>query len=160
MTGVWQKGADLSDDGLYRYCLWRRWGPGDSMVFVMLNPSVADHTVDDPTTTRCINFAKREGLGGLEIINLYALRATKPVHLRDHPEPEGRQNPEAWDQVLAYFHRGPIVAGWGVGQPPEIPSSRALLRADTSKWLCLGHTKNGLPRHPLFLPAETKLIPL
>lgn len=41
--------AKISDDGLYRYTLGRRWAPIDgpgSAVFVMLNPSTADANDD------------------------------------------------------------------------------------------------------------------
>ena len=56
------RAADLSPCGLYRFTLTRTWGaPGARVVFVMLNPSTADASVDDPTTTRCIGFARELG---------------------------------------------------------------------------------------------------
>jgi hypothetical protein len=67
------------------------------MAWVMLNPSTADAEVDDPTIRRCMSFAKREGYDGIEVLNLYGLRATKPKHLLDHPDPEGPQNLRHWD---------------------------------------------------------------
>jgi len=86
-------GAIVSDDGLYRYRLWRRWDAEcPTMVWIMLNPSTADAEVDDPTIRRCIGFARREHCGGIEVVNLYALRATNPAA---HPTPEGPENAKA-----------------------------------------------------------------
>ena len=40
--------ARLSDCGTYRYTLGRRWDDGPTATFVMLNPSTADASQDDP----------------------------------------------------------------------------------------------------------------
>lgn len=156
-----RSGADISDDGLYRYLLWREWDrTKDSMVWVMLNPSTADAQVNDPTITRCIGFAKREGCGGIVVLNLFALRATDPLELLDHPIPEGPRNSEVWRQVLDYYHRGPIVAGWGAMANRLNDRgifSWSLVSEDTSTWRCLGRTKDGSPRHPLYLPSQQPL---
>jgi len=155
------KGAILSDDGLYRYKLNREWAPSlQKMVWIMLNPSTADAEVDDPTIRRCMGFAKREGCGGIEVINLYALRATNPKELRTHSDPEGPDNLETWEQVLS-GHSGPVVAGWGASSPGHLPGSRAAMW-----WLsqpmgaqCVGVTKQGHPRHPLYVKGDAPLIP-
>ena len=73
--------AVLSECGLYRYRLDRRWADGPTCGFIMLNPSTADAEVDDPTIRRCIGFAKREACGALIVVNIYPLRATKPADL-------------------------------------------------------------------------------
>ena len=67
--------ANISADGVYRYYLLRLWDGddyGDKCTFIMLNPSTADHMVDDPTIRRCVGFAEREGCTGLEVVNLFA----------------------------------------------------------------------------------------
>lgn len=153
------KGAWISDDGLYRYRLARRWSSGVTMVFILLNPSTADAEVDDPTIRRCIGFAKREGCGALEVINLYALRATKPIHLLDHPDPEGPENPMAWAQTLFDNYPGFIVAGWGAHSGMvDLPPSKALRGYCSSQpMMCLGTTKEGAPRHPLYVKADQPL---
>lgn len=43
----------MSEDGRYRYRLWRQWDRGPVMAWIMLNPSTADAHTDDPTTRRC-----------------------------------------------------------------------------------------------------------
>ena len=154
------RGAVISEDGLYRYSLWRHWDAcADVMVFIMLNPSTADAEVDDPTIRRCVGFAKREGCGGIEVINLYALRATKPRHLLDHPDPEGPSNASVWRVILDYYHRGPIVAAWGSHiHMGGLPASRAFWEQGMGRMLkCLGITKGGDPKHPLYLAADTPL---
>lgn len=78
-----QRGAVLSLDGVYRYHLWRRLGPGDrSLGFVMLNPSTADANEDDPTIRKCVGFARTLGYDMVEVCNLFALRSTDPKGLR------------------------------------------------------------------------------
>jgi hypothetical protein len=73
--------ADLSDCGTYRYRLGRRWAEGPVDVWIMLNPSTADATVDDRTIGRCMEFSRRWGAGALVVGNLFALRATDPTDL-------------------------------------------------------------------------------
>lgn len=66
----------------YRYMLTREWDEhGDKICWVMLNPSTADETLDDPTIRRVRSFSQREGYGSLVVVNLYAMRATDPKGL-------------------------------------------------------------------------------
>lgn len=153
--------AMISPDGLYRYWLGRRWTEGPHMVFIMLNPSTADGRQDDPTIRRCMGFARREGCGAIEVINLYALRATKPIHLLDHPDPEGPDNCLTWAQTLYPDGRGgsgpkAVVAAWGAFDDPDVPESKAL-RGCSAELMCLGTTKEGKPRHPLYVKGDTPL---
>ena len=65
-----QGGAVIT--GNYRYLLWREWNSSSKTIsFIMLNPSRADASFNDPTITRCINFAKFWGYGRLEVVNLF-----------------------------------------------------------------------------------------
>ena len=154
-------GAQMSRDGVYRYHLWRTWDESrPSMVWIMLNPSTADSEIDDPTIRRCISFAKRIDCGGIDVINLYALRATKPKHLLDHPDPEGPHNVGVWKNVLR-DHTRPVMAAWGASKPGPLPGSAAatwwLRRPSTAH--CLGLTQAGHPRHPLYVSNDTPLLP-
>ena len=86
-----QSGAVITDN--YRYLLWREWISSSKTVsFIMLNPSRADAEVNDPTITRCINFAKSWGFGRLEVVNLFAYRTSKPSLLKQATEPIGKDN--------------------------------------------------------------------
>ena len=74
--------AIISPCGRYRYVITRRVPQAvrwvKPMLFVCLNPSVADATVPDPTLTRCVGYAQRELCTELTIVNLFAFRATYP----------------------------------------------------------------------------------
>lgn len=150
--------ALFSPCGTYRHRLTRRWADGPTCGFIMLNPSRACAVETDPTCTRCIGFAKREGCGGLMLGNLYQLVATDPAELRRHPDPLG---PDPDDHLLTMAAEvdGPLIAAWGAH-----PFARA--RGDYvaamfgSALSCLGRTAGGQPRHPLYLPADAPLQPM
>ncbi len=156
--GEMVKSAVLSGDRLYRYILSRGWASGPRMVWIMLNPSTADAENDDPTIRRCIGFAKREGCGSLDVVNLYALRCTKPKHLLDHPDPEGPDNPLAWAQVLFDPEPEFIVAAWGAFDTSDLPRPKALVGYCSGSMLCLGTTAKNAPRHPLYVKADAPLV--
>lgn len=152
--------ALVSPDGFYRYWLTRTWGTGGHATFVMLNPSTADANEDDPTIRRCIGFAKAWGLGGLRVVNLYALRSTDPKGLWKASDPVGPDN-DHWLREAA-FHAVrlglPIVAAWGANaKPGRVAQVLALPSMD--RLTALGVTKDGAPRHPLYLRADSRLSP-
>lgn len=152
--------AVLSDDGRYRYLLSRRWDSGPAVVFVMLNPSTADATLDDPTIRRCIGFARGWGYPALAVVNLYALRSTDPRGLWTDPDPVGPDN-DMWLQrefVIADHIGSPVVAAWGAhARPDRVQHVMSLPGAERMQ--CLGRTKDGAPRHPLYMAADSPLIP-
>jgi hypothetical protein len=142
----------------YRYRLTRRWGSGPNARFIMLNPSTADENVDDPTIRRCIAFAKREGCGGLVVVNLFAFRATDPRELAGAINPCG---PDADRHLMDAIQDadGPLIAAWGSN---AFAKQRA---ADVTAMIgahcvCLGKTKDGHPRHPLYVKGDAPLVPL
>lgn len=151
--------AALSQDGVYRYELTRRWGPGVLLRWVMLNPSTADASVDDPTIRRCCGFAKAWNFAGIVVHNLYALRATDPKALRTHSHPIGPDNNRYLCQSPLSYSDG-VICAWGANAEPE--RARAVVRmfADTRTDLyCLGTTKAGHPKHPLYLPTTSRAVP-
>ena len=137
--------------GEYRYTLTRLWDPALPMItFVLLNPSTADAVQPDPTLRRCVSFAKREGYGGMVILNLYAFRTKDPKVMMAAADPVGPDN----DRVLAGV-TGTVVAGWGTNtDPARVTRALALL----PRLHALGVTKNGHPRHPLYVRADAPLI--
>ena len=77
------KTAVISKCEKYRYKLTRTWDEDKGKVlFIMLNPSTANHIENDLTTIRCINFAEKWGYGGIMIGNIYPFRAKRPKDLR------------------------------------------------------------------------------
>jgi len=160
------KDAIISPCGAYRYMLTRVWEYSRGMLpFVMLNPSMADDKIDDPTIRRCMNFAKREGYGGIFVANLFAFRATDPVDVRRAAifgtDPIGPDN-ELYLRVMATNAKRrevPVICAWGaVGGGPQADHVARLMIESGATLKCLGVTKEGHPRHPLYLPANAPLI--
>lgn len=157
--------ADISADGRYRYSLTRTWGPDPwterRATFIMLNPSTADADVDDPTIRRCVGFARALGYDRLDVVNLYAYRATKPADLWRADDPVG---PSA-DVYLADAARrarttgSPFIAAWGTNAKPDRVAQALHVIANhgaTSLLSSLGTTKAGHPRHPLYVPGDAR----
>lgn len=149
--------AILSKCGLYRYNLSRRWSDGKTCVFVMLNPSTADASSDDPTIRRCIGFARREGCGGLVVVNLFALRATQPLALLAEKDPIGPMNDEFLIDAIVNSS-GPAIAAWGAHGTFMDRADTVRRMTDKPLW-ALGVTKAGQPRHPLYVRGDAPLIP-
>lgn len=111
--------ATISPCGTYRYSLFRSTGAvGDEhLLWVMLNPSTADATKDDPTIRKVVEFTRRAGYGGACVVNLFAFRATKPKDLRRAVRNhgllfgEGPDNRAAIESAAATS--AAIVCAWG-----------------------------------------------
>jgi hypothetical protein len=151
--------AILSDCKRYRYQLTRQWNPDlATIVFVMLNPSTADASANDPTIRRCINFAHGWGFGGLKVLNLFAWRATNPAELKTVVDPIGIDN----DRHLleAFGQATTTVVAWGVNAPAtRVLEVSNLLREAAIIPQCLGATRAGHPRHPLYVPRTHQMQP-
>lgn len=150
--------AILSKCGTYRYRLDRRWGDGPTCGFIMLNPSTADADLDDPTVRRCIGFARREGCGALMVGNLFAVRATDPEAMADADDPYGPEN-RHFLQNMAERVDGPLIAAWGAHWMASDIGSHWVAETFGSRLMCLGKTKSGAPRHPLYVKGDAPLIP-
>ncbi|MFM0171975.1 DUF1643 domain-containing protein [Paraburkholderia sediminicola] len=152
--------AVISSCGAYRYRLTRAaesLSPGKSTaLFVMLNPSTADAQLDDPTIRRCRGFAKLWDCNGLAVANLYALRSTDPAALWSHPDPVGPDND---DYLWNFAHEcGDVVCAWGSNARPERAARVvSIMRGAGARLWCLGMTRDGSPRHPLYVRADQPL---
>lgn len=156
-----KKHAILSPCGRYRYRLWRKWGEGSPLLFVMFNPSTADADVDDATIRRCIKFTQSHGYGELEVVNLFAYRATHPQDLRRAGYPVGPDNDL---HISAAVHESAAVCvAWGSNaaglERPGIVLQhlRKVVRPDSL--FCLAVTRRGYPQHPLMLSSSCRLTP-
>lgn len=148
----------FSPDERYRFSLQRLWHEQRPMLNIIgLNPSTADATRDDPTIRRCLTLARRLGCGELVVTNLFAFRATSPADMRAQADPVGPNNDmviEAWAEVAKY-----VVVAWGThgafrDRHAEVTRMVQRIRPEV---FCLGRTKDGYPRHPLYLPSATPL---
>ena len=168
--------ANISTCGKYRYRLARIWDEKKARraVFVMLNPSTADALIDDPTIRKCIGFAGQwgqqkwlhqiGGLGGIVVVNLFALRATDPTELSKSEDPIGPENDDYIRRELwaARAAGSIVVCAWGANK--EATSRQSTLIAllnrygDRHNTFRIGPlTKDGHPRHPLYLPYHSGL---
>ncbi len=156
--------AVVTGDEVHRLELGRSWSgfEGPMILWVMLNPSTADGNVDDPTVRRCIGFSKLWGFGSLVIVNLVTQRATDPRDL----------DPAVWEPML-YQNKltiqsnlqqaDMVVVAWGAGGERLLPRVRPVVNVEFEAWRkdmvprCLGVTKHGHPRHPLYVPKGTPL---
>lgn len=152
--------AVYSGCGRYRHALHRRWGAGPVLGWVMLNPSTATETQDDPTITRCVGRARALGFGGIAVANLFAFRATSPKGLRLVADPVGPDADFALREALDGAAQ--VVCAWGnhgalLGRGAQVLGQ---LRAAGPPLRHLGLTARGQPRHPLYVAASVSLIPL
>jgi hypothetical protein len=139
----------------YRFDLVRQWGAGPTVCFVMLNPSTADEREDDPTIRRCLAFARRESAGRLVVVNLFAWRATDPAALRSAVDPVGTET----DRIIAdhAVHADLVVCAWGVHGALLGRGADVMARLEGLRLRCLGRTKDGHPKHPLYLRSDAAL---
>lgn len=152
--------AQLSSCGKFRYRLGRAWAEADAkpLVFVMLNPSTADANVDDATIRRCIRFAQAHDFGAIDVVNLFAYRATKPEDLRRAGYQVGPENDR--HIVDAVRGAGAVCLAWGSNvanlERPQIVLP--MIRAQGVEPMCLRITRSGYPQHPLMLPSSCSLM--
>lgn len=152
--------AVLSADGLYRYNLTRTWGDGPVVTFLMCNPSKADASVNDPTIVRCRGFAESWGYDGIDVGNAYGLRSTDPKGLWLAADPVGPENDDWLIKLAANatVFGWPVVAAWGANVKPA-RVAQILALPGMGALQCLGVTKSGAPRHPLYLRSDSTLHP-
>lgn len=152
-------GAVFSPDRVHRFRLWRIWGPAEPACFCMLNPSTADETDLDPTLRRCVSFARAWGCGGLVVVNLFAVVSADPRVLLTHPDPVGLGNDG--EILSASSQSSMVLVGWGAFPEAHDRASHVttMLLDNGIPLRCLGHTKDGHPRHPLYVSGATKPVP-
>ena len=168
-AGYMLRMAEISECGKYRYSLSREWvypptvdPRRPNILFVMLNPSTGDANSDDPTIRRCVSFAESMNGQRLTVGNLFAYRATNPNQLKEKSDSgENVVGPENGDYLMDMIDSADmIVAAWGDCKW-DFVSERAgevcLMVARTGReMVALGTTKEGHPRHPLYLSGDSK----
>lgn len=165
----------MSEDRVHRFSLMRVWDTSlPCLVWIMLNPSKADASVDDPTIRKCIGFARSWGYGSILVYNLWPFRATSPMDLAVWLQ-HGADD-EAMAENLTVIRESAV----GTARASDTPSSKwprvvlawgnsvfvyHAIKTQASKVVqclrpsvevvCLGTTQNGQPRHPLMLAYNT-----
>ena len=151
-----EKKANISKDKIYRYTLSRTWdSTKPTVLFIGFNPSIADENIDDPTITRCINFAKDWGYGTLLMANLFAFRSTYPKEIYLIDDPIGKDNDH---YILECVKQSDlIIACWG--NNGTYMDREKIIKELVPNLYCLQKNKNGTPHHPLRLPRDINPIP-
>ena len=148
----------------YRYNLTRRWARQSEtscrfVLWVLLNPSTADENKLDPTLTRCAEFSRSWGYDGMIVRNVFAYRTPSPKimlkALYDGVDVIGPAN-DLW----LNDHTGVTltVVGWGA-LPLARSRAEQVVKLLSTELLCLGLNNGGSPKHPLYLPKQTRPIP-
>lgn len=151
-----EKKAIISKDKIYRYKLSRTWdSTKPTILFIGLNPSIADENIDDPTITRCINFAKDWGYGTLLMANLFAFRSTYPKNIYLIDDPIGKDNDHYLLECVTQSDL--IVACWG--NNGTYMNREKVITELVPNLYCLQKNKNGTPHHPLRPPRNIHPVP-
>jgi len=158
-----KRSATFSRNGANRLTLTRVWGEGPHVCFIGLNPSTADHEVDDPTVRRWIHFARFWGFSGFTAVNLYPCRSSSPAECRKWADWENN-GPDWHARDDLHHNLGVIVreskaaavtvACWGAVAWDEIWVEHVIEEITTGHepWpsiYCFGMTSSGAPIHPL-----------
>jgi len=159
-VGGVESSALYSNCETYRYALTRVWDAArPRLLYIMLNPSKATEAHNDPTIERCERRARALGYGAFRACNLFGLRETNPAALKAHAAPVGPDN----DVVLldACLWASDILCAWGVhGEHMQRSADiEAMLRATKEPLMTLGLTRQGHPRHPLYVSYATRPAP-
>lgn len=158
--------AVISPDTRFRYTLVRQWSTKLPMLCCIgLNPSTADGMNDDATLRVVCGRAKRLGMGGVWMLNCFALRSTDPsvlIHQNNSMNAIGPRNDEYIAKTLARSDINVVLAAWGdngklYGRAFDVLQ---LCRTAGRPVMCLGLTNGGSPRHPLRIPYSQDLMPL
>ena len=142
------------------------------MVFIGLNPSIANSSVNDKTLVRIINFCSQWDYKNIYIINLFALISKSSTQLSKSDDPIGRNNDLITLKTLQFWREDSncdLWLGWGdAGQFRErdrrvlnLIKKFAYMKSSENNFfkcvLCLGLSKKGNPRHPLYMPNRSIL---
>jgi hypothetical protein len=150
--------ATFSPCRLFRYTLTREWLTGSgTCVFIGLNPSVADEVKDDNTIRRCIAYSKAWGFQRYVMTNVFGWRSTDPLALYQRRAQQldivGPENDSAIIREVSAA--GLVVACWGANLDTDQLGWREVdilrLLDGVAPLHCLGVTKGGSPKHPLYL---------
>ena len=144
------KFAEFSKDKKHRYYLSRKWSEKKQVVYILLNPSTANHINNDPTINRLISISKNLGYGGFKVVNLYTLITPFRYKLYQKKRKFSEKNKKIISNLIGKHNT--VIYGWGATENEPI-----WLKNMVENPLCFEVNKNGTPKHPLYLSKETTL---
>ena len=116
----------------------------------MFNPSNANESKDDPTIRRLINFSKKFNYGGFFVGNLYTNISSNPKNI-DQSQNISKKNLKILVKLINTV--SDVVYAWG--NSTDEPN---FLKKLVDSPMCLGKNKDGSPKHPLYIPSNSKLL--
>jgi hypothetical protein len=132
-----------------------------TVAFLMLNPSTADETQNDPTIRRVIGFSYAWGYRRWLVGNIFAWRDTSPAAMKLVDDPVGPDNDEHLRAICREADL--VVCAWGNhGTHRNRAADVVDLIRSTGKRphvLRLNEAGARQPEHPLYMPADTKPQP-
>ena len=135
-----------------RYSLWRIWNENlPKVLYVMLNPSLANDSKDDRTIKKLNYFTKKFGFGGFYVGNIYPQITPYPKVLYSLSLSQSKKNCFHINSMIKKSKK--TVFAWG-----NCKERPLWVEALVKNPLCFGHNKNGSPKHPLYLPKTTSLV--
>lgn len=161
-------GAEFSPCRTWRTKLWRIWDRSKPpLAMGMLNPSDADEIDNDRTVGLQVKRAVRNGFGSLWVFNAHAYAETYPDQMKQRLaegfDIVGPGNLAAVREIMIMVREagGMVCVGWGVdgdiaGQDRVISALAAELSIQLH---CVGTTKSGQPRHPLYVALAEAFQP-
>lgn len=149
------QGAIFSDDRKYRYLLWRIWNIYRPLRnLIGLNPSTANEFKNDPTITRDMVRADRDGFGGIVRTNMYGYCSAYPDVLLGDGDFVGTENDDYIRYGISISKQ--TVCGWG-SFPPVVKRAPEVLKMIPEPY-CLGINADGQPKHPLYISYKTQVV--
>ena len=143
--------ARFSIDKKHRYRLSRHWDLNKpQLLYIMLNPSIGNEKIDDPTIRRLLSFTRKFDYGGFFVGNLFTYITPNPKTL-DTGIGLTNKNLKILINLVSKVDK--VVYAWGnyIEEPNE-------LKTFISNPMCFGKNINGTPKHPLYLPSDSKLL--
>ena len=138
---------------VYRYGPVRN-DPYPFVLWILCNPSIADAEIDDPTERRCWGFTSSWGFGKMVMVNVNPYRSTDPKRAQIPPDSVNDYNRI---RLINHARKASlIICGWGLNAAPALASGVELALRHCNDVHHMGLTKNGQPKHPLYLPKETR----
>ncbi|SES75290.1 DUF1643 domain-containing protein [Oceanicella actignis] len=154
--------AVFSPCGRYRPLLTREYPDGaGTALWIGMNPSTAEADVDDPTVRRESDYSRAWGFRRFVKTNVMDWRATRPADLL--AEGVAPRSPVNLDVIREQAAQADLIMlAFGALHPRLRHYGRETveaLRADGRALFCLGLTRDGAPRHPLYMRKDLRPIP-
>lgn len=145
----------------WRYLLKHTWrdllDPEErAIAWIALNPSTADENQLDPTLRRIRGYTRDMGYNTFYMLNLFAYRATDPKVMRAAEDPVGPEN-DYWIKKIA-IESQMVVCAWGLHGKFMDRQDHVLanLRELPCDLRYMELSKDGIPKHPLYLKSELR----